>query len=44
MNGPAWESEAPRNDLQLILQKQTMIQWLEASFRCMERETRGSDC
>jgi hypothetical protein len=33
------------SDLQsLILEKWTMIQWLEASFRCMEREKRGSDC
>ena len=32
-----------RDDLRLILQKQIVIQWLEASFHCMERENRGSD-
>jgi hypothetical protein len=43
MNRSSPESDAGASDLQpSILQKQIGIQWLEASFHCMEREERGS--
>jgi hypothetical protein len=43
MNRSSPESEAP-SDLRIDPPKVDRIQWLEASFRCMEREKRGSDC